>query len=149
MPQAFAEDRQRIIGMPHQCQHANELRAALGLRHVFEGVEQFGVVRRIALAVGITCRVDARCTAEEIHRQTGIVGQRRQPRDTRGIARFEDRVLDERQAGFLRFDLAPFADERSCTESPSMAWSSLSLPALWLASTSCVRFIIRRGKVLG
>ena len=39
--------------------------------------------------------------------------------------------------------------ERNCTESPSMAWSSLSLPALWLASTSCVRFIIRPETVPG
>jgi hypothetical protein len=39
--------------------------------------------------------------------------------------------------------------ERSCTESPSMAWSSLSLPALWLASTSCWKFIIRLGTLPG
>src|SRR5690606_38429845 len=33
--------------------------------------------------------------------------------------------------------------ERTRTASPSMAWSSLSLPALWLASTSSLNSFIR------
>ena len=34
LPEPFAENRQRIVGMPQQCQRADELSAALGVRHV-------------------------------------------------------------------------------------------------------------------
>ncbi|MNP69222.1 hypothetical protein D3C76_1652920 [compost metagenome] len=78
VPQAFAEDRQWIIGMADQGQHTHELRAALGFGHVLEGVEQLGVVCRVTFAVSVTGRVNARRTAEEVHGQPGIVGQRRQ-----------------------------------------------------------------------
>ena len=57
VPQAFAEDRQRIVGMSNQRQGADELRAALGVRHVFQGIEQLGIVRRVALAIGIVDRI--------------------------------------------------------------------------------------------
>ncbi|MNL12978.1 hypothetical protein D3C87_1338630 [compost metagenome] len=110
VPQAFAENRQRIVSVTHQRQHANELRTALGFRYIFQCIEQFGIVRRIALAVGIARRIDAWRTAKEIHRQTGIVGQRRQPGNACGVACLEDRVLDERQTGFFRLDLAPLAN---------------------------------------
>ncbi|MCY1414736.1 hypothetical protein D9M71_301950 [compost metagenome] len=101
MPQAFAEDRQWVIGMPYQCQHANELCAALVLRYILEHVEQLGVVGGIALAVGIARRVDARRATEVIDCQARIVGQRRQARDACGIAGLEDGILDKRQAGFF------------------------------------------------
>ncbi|MNS95656.1 hypothetical protein D3C72_1299240 [compost metagenome] len=110
VPQAFAQNRQRVVGMAHQCQDADELCAALGFRHVFQRFEQLGVVRRVTLAVGIARRVDARRAAEEIHRQARIVGQGRQAGNACGVARLEDGVLDERQAGFFRLDLAELAD---------------------------------------
>ena len=65
--------------MANQCQNAHKLRAALGLRHVFQGIEQFGVVRCIALAVGVACRVNARRAAQEVDRQPRVIGQCRQP----------------------------------------------------------------------
>ena len=110
MPQPFAQNRQRVIGVTHQGQHADELRAALFGGYIPECLEQLGVVRRIALAVGIARRVDARCAAQSVHCQARIVGQGRQAGDTRSVACLEDGVLDERQAGLLRFDLAEFAD---------------------------------------
>ncbi len=70
MPQTFAEDRQRVVGVAHQCQNADELGAALFGGYVLEGVQQFGVVRRITLTVGVTRGVNARRTAQVIHGQS-------------------------------------------------------------------------------
>src|SRR5690606_30414003 len=87
-----------------------ELGRALRVRDVFQRGQQLGVVRRVALAVGVACRVDARRAAEGVDRQAGIVGQCRQAGDTGGIARLENGVLDERQAGLLRFHRGEFTD---------------------------------------
>ena len=110
MPEAFAENRQWVVGMSHQGQGADELGAALAVRDILQGVQQLGVVGGVTLAIGIARRVDARRAAEEVHGQAGVVGQRRQAGDASGIARLEDGVLDERQAGFLRLDAGEFAD---------------------------------------
>ena len=73
--------------------------------------EGFSLVELIiTLAVGVTCRINTRRPAEKIHRQPGVVGQCRQARDTRGIARFKNRVFNERQAGFFRFNAAEFSN---------------------------------------
>ncbi len=109
-PDALAEDRQRVVGVAHQRQHADELCAALGVRDILHGLQQLGVVRRVAPAVGIARRVDARRAAEEVHRQPGVVGQRRQAGEACGVACLEDGVLDEGKTGFLRFHLAELAD---------------------------------------
>ena len=109
MPEPLAEYRQRILGMADQCQGADELRATLGIRHLAERIEQLGIVRRIALAVRITSRVDPRRAAEMIHGQPRVVGQRRQAGNPGGIARLEDGVLDERQPGLLGFHVAELA----------------------------------------
>ena len=53
---------------------------------------------------------DARRAAEVVHRQARVVGQRWQPGDARGVARLEDGVLDEGQAGFLWLHVAELAD---------------------------------------
>src|SRR5690606_29111004 len=99
VPETFTDDRQRVLGVAYQRQGADELGAALGVRYVLQDVHQLGVVRRIALAVGIARRVDARRAAEMIDRKAGIVGQGRQAGHPRGVTGFEDGVLDERQAG--------------------------------------------------
>ncbi|MNN21699.1 hypothetical protein D3C81_1350300 [compost metagenome] len=96
--------------MAHQRQHADELRAALGVRYVLQHVQQLGVVGRVALAVGVARGVDARRAAEEVHGEPGVIGQRRQAGHPRGVARLEDGVLDEGQAGFFRLHVAEFAD---------------------------------------
>ncbi|MNI47297.1 hypothetical protein D3C73_1018090 [compost metagenome] len=110
MPQAFAEDRQRVLGVTYQRQHADELCATLSFRHVFHRLEQLGVVRRIAFAIGVAGRVDARRAAQEVHRQPRIIRQRRQTGNARSIAGLEDGVLDERKAGLFRLDAAEFAN---------------------------------------
>ena len=96
--------------MPHQRQGADELRAALIVRHVAQDLEQLGIVGRVAAATGVARRVDARRPAQGVHRQAGVVGQRRQAAHTRRVAGLEDGVLDERQAGFLRLDRGELAD---------------------------------------
>ena len=110
MPQAFADDRQRVVGVTHQGQAADELGRALCVRNVLQRGQQLGIVRRIALAVGVACRVDARRTAEGVDRQAGIIGQRRQAGDAGGVARLENGVLDERKTGFLRLHRGKFTD---------------------------------------
>ena len=110
VPQAFAQDRQRVVGVAHQRQYADELRTALRFGHVLQGFEQFGIVGRVTLAVGVARRVDARRTAEEVHRQAGIVSQGRQAGDTCGVTRLENGVFNERQAGFFWLYLAEFAN---------------------------------------
>ncbi len=47
MPQAFAEDRQRIFGMAHQRQGTDKLRTALGIGHIPQHFQQLGIVRGI------------------------------------------------------------------------------------------------------
>ncbi len=108
VPESFTDDRQRVLGVAYQRQGADELGTALGVRYVLQDVQQLGVVRRIALAVGIARRVDARRAAEMIDRKAGIVGQGRQAGHPRGVAGLEDSVLDERQTGFFRFHIAEF-----------------------------------------
>ncbi|MNR00531.1 hypothetical protein D3C85_1163050 [compost metagenome] len=88
--------------MLHQGQGADELGAALGVRHVLQCLQQLGVVGRIAETVGVARRADARGAAEGVHRQARVVGQRRQAGHPCGVAGLEDGVLDEAQAGFLR-----------------------------------------------
>ena len=110
MPQAFADNRQRVVSVADQGQDADKLRAAFGLRHVFEGIEQFGVVRRIALAIGIAGRVNAWRAAQSIHRQPRVVRQCGQAANARCIAGLKNGVLDKRQAGFFRLDAAELSN---------------------------------------
>jgi len=107
-PEAFAEDRQRIVGVTHQRQHADELAGALGVGHLFQGLKQLGVVGRIALAVGVARGIDAGGAAEGVHRQARIVGQGRQTGQPRRVACLDDGVLDKGQPGFLGLHLAEF-----------------------------------------
>ena len=106
MPQAFADQRQRVFGMLHQRQHADELRAALGVRHILQRLQQLGVVGGIVLATGVACRVDARRAAEKVHGKAGVIGQRRQAGHLCCMARLDDGVLDEAQPGFFRLVVA-------------------------------------------
>ena len=110
VPEAFAKDRQRVGGMPHQRQGADELGAALAVRHRFKHVQQLGIVGGIALAVGIASRVDARRATEGVYRQSRVVGQRWQAGHLRGVAGLENGILDKRQAGFFRLNAAELAD---------------------------------------
>ena len=110
VPQAFADDGQRIVRVTHQGQHTHKLCATLCFGHILEGVEQFGVIRRIAFAVRVTCRINARRAAEKIHRQPRVIRQCWQTRNTRRIAGFKNRVFNKRQAGFFRLDAAEFSN---------------------------------------
>ncbi|MNF72822.1 hypothetical protein D3C84_548060 [compost metagenome] len=109
-PDPFAEDRQRVFGVPQQGQAADELGAALGLRHIAQHLEQLGVVRRVALAIGVARRVDAGRAAQGIHRQAGVVGECWQAGNPGGVTGLEDGVLDEAEAGFFRLDFAELGD---------------------------------------
>ena len=153
----FAEDRpsrcprrRSAAGRRRESAPAPALTEALLRRarqDILHGLQQLGVVRRVAPAVGIARRVDARRAAEGSHRQPGVVGQRRQGGKACGVAFALRMAFDEGKTGFP--PVPPWLNspiERTFTLAPSMAWSSLSLPALWLASTSCSSLIIRPGR---
>ena len=74
-PGAFADQRNRVFGVAQQGEGADKLGAALGIGHVFQRVEQFGVVGRVAGAAGVAGGVDAGRAAKGVDRQAGVVGQ--------------------------------------------------------------------------
>src|ERR1051325_11750929 len=79
MPQAFGDQRTRIVRAAHEHHDAAVVRRAL----IAQSVEQPGVVARIALlATAFATRVvggmHARLTAERVHAKAGTVGKRRQ-----------------------------------------------------------------------
>ena len=80
-----------------------ELRLALVVRHVLQGVEQFLKIQLVAgVDAGIAGGVDAWRAAKGIDGQTGIVGDSRQAGDLRRMTRFQNRVFNEGQTGLFR-----------------------------------------------
>jgi hypothetical protein len=72
--------------------------------------QQFGDVGAIISAgTGVTGRINARRSAQRVHHQPGIVGQRRQAGIRAALRALSKRVLDERSARFPRLP-APNAD---------------------------------------
>ena len=102
LPGALTDQRRGIFGMAQIDQHALEARGALGfgdIREIREQFEQIGLVR--SARTGIAGRVDAGRAAQCIDLQPRVVGDGRQSAVTRRVARLEDGVLDEGQAGLL------------------------------------------------
>ena len=108
-PGAFADQRDRVFGVAQQSEGADELGAALGIGHVFQRVEQLGVVGRVTSAAGVAGGVDTGCAAKGVDRQAGVVGQGGQARYAGGMAGLDQRVFDEGEAGFFGFDIGEVA----------------------------------------
>ena len=88
--------------MTHVDQHAVELRGTLFVRNVFQGHKQlFQVLLVGGVRPGIAGGVNPRRTAQKIHGQTGIIGNRGQAGYLRRMARFQNGVFDKRQAGLF------------------------------------------------
>ncbi len=101
-PDPLRDQRQRVVGMPQQRQHAHEARAAFGIGHPVELAQQLADIRlAVAMGAGIARRIQPRRAVQRVHAQAGIVRQRRQAGGARGMACFQDRVLDERGASLF------------------------------------------------
>ena len=114
-PAAFGDDRLRVIGRAQQHDHRVEVRRALRVGHLPQVIEQLGDVRlRIAMAAGVARGVQARCAAERVHAQARVVAERGQARGLRGMARLQQRVLDEGQPRFVDIAHAEFRLRVQC-----------------------------------
>src|SRR5690606_11766399 len=81
---------------------ADETRAAVGVGDAVEFAQQtVDVAVGVAVSAAVACRIQAGCAIERVHAQPRIVRQRRQAGGAAGVARLEDRVLDEAQAGLF------------------------------------------------
>ena len=102
LPCALADDGRGVEFVAQVHQHALEARRAFFIRHVLDIVEQFQKVRLVARPLaGVARRVDTRGAVQCVHFQTGVIGDRRQAGEARSVTRLEQRILDERESGFL------------------------------------------------
>ncbi len=101
-PDAFGDQRLRILRVAQQHDHRVEVRGPPLRIEAFERAEQLGDVGcAVAVAAGIARRIQSQRAAERVHAQARVVGQRRQAGDPCGVARLQQRVLDKGQSGFL------------------------------------------------
>ena len=79
-PDAFGDQRLRIVGVAQQHEHADEVRAALRrrARRCKRAQQLVDVGRGVAVLAGVARRVQAGRAVERIDAQAGIVGQRGQ-----------------------------------------------------------------------
>jgi hypothetical protein len=93
----------------------------IGFRHVFEGVEQLGVVRRIAFAVGIAGRVDAGRAAEESTASPESSASAGSPEMRAALRALRMAFSTNDKPVSSGSTLLNSPIERNCTDSPSMA----------------------------
>ena len=89
----------RVLGAvgTHERDDRHELRRTVRVGDIGELVEeQLEVGRRILLVPGPVRREHTGRSAQDVHRDTGVVGQRGQPRVRGGRARLDERVGGER-----------------------------------------------------
>ncbi len=100
--QSFGDQRRRVICVRQQRERAVEMRAAAVGGNVAQCVEQLVDIRvRIAVLAGVTRGVQARRAIECVDADAGIIAERRQARRACGMARLDQRVLDEAQPGLV------------------------------------------------
>ena len=100
-PGTLGDQRQRIVGVLHQRQHADEARGPLGVIDIAQFVQQFvDVGGVVAMRAGVTRRVQAGRAIERVDAYAGIIRQGRIARGSRGGERLDRRVFLEGRAGF-------------------------------------------------
>ena len=88
--------------MAHIDQYAVELCLALVIRNILQGVKQFFQILLIGrIFAGIAGRIDARCAAKGVHRQTRVISNGRQSGNLRGMTRLQNGILNKRQPGLF------------------------------------------------
>ena len=77
MPGALGEQRLRIVGIAHQCQHAGETGAASRVIDAIQFMQQFVDIRFVvAMRPGIARGIQAGRAMQGVHAQAGIVAER-------------------------------------------------------------------------
>jgi hypothetical protein len=103
LPRTLGDERGGIVGAARERDHALIARRAALRRHIaklFEHLLQVGEIGR-AFA-GVAGRIDAGAATQRIDLDSGVVGERGEAGQARGMARFQQRVFSEGQSGFRR-----------------------------------------------
>ena len=103
LPGAVRDERCLVPDAAHPHDDAPVARLAVTLRHVLELDEELAQVVRLARPRAREARrPHPGAPAERVHLEAGVVGQRRQARVARGVARLQQRVLGEGRASLIR-----------------------------------------------